>query len=84
LAWALLMPNGNFDLQAAIYGGEGEKVRFRQLVVNSVMATDIMDKDLKKDRNYRWSKAFTKPVQEWPADACRCDQAQGDNNQELL
>jgi hypothetical protein len=33
----------------AIYGGgEGEKVRFRQLVVNSVMATDIMDKGRKQ------------------------------------
>jgi hypothetical protein len=63
------MPNGNFDLQAAIYGGEGEKVRFRQLVVNSVMATDIMDKDLKNDRNARWSKVFTEqPAQESPAD----------------
>ena len=47
------------DLRAAIYDDEGEKGRFRQLVVNSVMATDIMDKDLKNDRNARWSKAFT-------------------------
>ena len=68
LAWALLMGAEYADLQAAIYGGEGEKVRFRQLVVNSVMATDIMDKDLKADRNARWSKAFTEqPTQESPA-----------------
>jgi hypothetical protein len=65
LAWALLMGDDYVDLRAAIYGDEGEKVRFRQLVVNSVMATDIMDKDLKIDRNARWSKAFTEqPAQE--------------------
>jgi hypothetical protein len=37
-----------FDkLRAAIYSTVDERKRFRQLVVNSVMATDIMDKDLK-------------------------------------
>jgi hypothetical protein len=35
-----------------------ERKRFRQLVVNSVMATD-MDKDLKILRNNRWAKAFS-------------------------
>ncbi len=34
--------------------------RLRQLVVNSVMATDILDKDLKDLRNKRWDKAFNK------------------------
>jgi class 3 adenylate cyclase len=69
LAWALLMSAEYVDLRAVIYGGEGEKVRFRQLVVNSVMATDIMDKDLKADRNARWYKAFTAhPAQESPTD----------------
>ena len=32
--------------------------RFRQLVVNSVLATDIVDKELKNARNARWEKAF--------------------------
>jgi hypothetical protein len=45
------------DLRAAIYG-TAELKRFRQLVVNTVMATDIMDKDLKALRNARWDKAF--------------------------
>ena len=35
--------------------------RFRKLIVNSVMATDIMDKDLKALRNSRWDKAFSVP-----------------------
>ena len=32
--------------------------RFRKLVVNAVMATDIVDKELKQLRNNRWDKAF--------------------------
>jgi hypothetical protein len=32
--------------------------RFRQLVVNSVMATDMMDKEFRTLRNARWEKAF--------------------------
>jgi len=47
------------DLRACICGTESETVRFRQLVVNTVMATDIMDKDLKTLRNARWEKAFS-------------------------
>jgi hypothetical protein len=37
---------------------DDELKRFRQLVVNSVIATDIMDKDLKELRNSRWDRAF--------------------------
>jgi class 3 adenylate cyclase len=59
LCWDLLMDT-NFDaLRAAIYGTVDERKRFRQLVVNSVMATDIMDRDLKALRNSRWLKAFS-------------------------
>jgi hypothetical protein len=46
------------DLQACIYTTEEEHKRFRQLVVNSVMATDIFDKDMKAIREKRWDKAF--------------------------
>jgi 3'5'-cyclic nucleotide phosphodiesterase len=46
------------DLRGAIYSDEIEMNRFRQLVVNSVMATDIVDKDLKNLRNARWDKVF--------------------------
>jgi 3'5'-cyclic nucleotide phosphodiesterase len=60
LAWNLLMDDSFSDLRKTIYRTEQEKSRFRQLVVNSVMATDIMDKDLKALRNNRWDKAFTK------------------------
>jgi 3'5'-cyclic nucleotide phosphodiesterase/Adenylate and Guanylate cyclase catalytic domain len=58
LAWDLLMEDSYSDLRSCIYATESEMKRFRQLVVNSVMATDIMDKDLKTLRNNRWDKAF--------------------------
>ena len=35
-------------------------MRFRTGMVNTVVATDIMDKDLKELRNARWEKAFSK------------------------
>lgn len=59
LAWNLLMDENFKNLRGAIYGTEEELGRFRQLVVNSVMATDIVDKELKSLRNARWEKAFS-------------------------
>jgi 3'5'-cyclic nucleotide phosphodiesterase len=47
------------DLRRAIYSTPAEMQRFRQLVVNSVMATDIVDQNLKALRNARWAKAFS-------------------------
>ena len=44
LAWSLLMDVEFKDLLGAICGSDKELQRFRQLVVNTVMATDIMDK----------------------------------------
>eukprot|EP00934_Nitzschia_sp_Nitz4_P004178 Nitzschia sp. Nitz4//scaffold273_size25297//1398//4964//NITZ4_008313-RA/size25297-processed-gene-0.16-mRNA-1//1//CDS//3329545238//4168//frame0 len=58
VAWDLLMAEQFKELRDAICGTEEELVRFRELVVNSVMATDIMDKELIGLRNQRWEKAF--------------------------
>lgn len=69
LAWELLMKEEYSDLRCTICGTNAEFARFRQLVVNAVMATDIMDKDLKKIRNIRWSKAFD----DKPADTKECN-----------
>jgi class 3 adenylate cyclase len=63
LAWDLLMDHNYEELRHCIYTTESEFKRFRQLVVNSVMATDIMDKDLKILRNIRWEKAFSETSQ---------------------
>ena len=46
------------NFRAALFKNEDELKRFRELVVNSVLATDIMDKELKQLRNGRWDKAF--------------------------
>lgn len=48
LAWEMLMDPAFEDLRRVIYTTRNEFHRFRQLVVNTVMATDIMDKDLKR------------------------------------
>jgi hypothetical protein len=61
LAWQLLMEDQFADLRRAIYCTNEEFLRFRQLMVNTVLATDIMDKDLKMIREERWNKAFTSP-----------------------
>jgi hypothetical protein len=58
LAWGLLMDTQFSHLRHAIYQTDQERCLFRQLLVNSVMATDIMDKELKELRNMRWDKAF--------------------------
>jgi len=65
LAWDLLMDDSYADLRRAIYVTEDDFLRFRQLVVNVVLATDIMDKDLGALRKGRWNKAFSEcPVDE--------------------
>ena len=47
------------DLRAAIYCDEKELRRFRQVIVNCVMATDLHDSDLQMVRKARWAKAFS-------------------------
>ena len=63
LAWELLMSDRFKALRRAIAQTEAEVERFRQLVVNVVLATDIVDKDLKALRNERWDRAFSTDVE---------------------
>jgi len=58
--WSLLMEPTYKDLRNTIYTTADGLHRFRSLVVNSVLATDICDKQLKELRNNRWDKAFHK------------------------
>jgi hypothetical protein len=58
LAWTLLMDERFTALRRQIYSTEDEFLRFRQVMVNLVLATDIMDKDLNGLRKARWEKAF--------------------------
>eukprot|EP00980_Cylindrotheca_fusiformis_P029818 scaffold23901_cov215-Cylindrotheca_fusiformis.AAC.1 len=59
LAWDILMSDEFSALRACIYQTESELRRFRQLVVNTVMATDIVDKELQALRKARWEEAFS-------------------------
>jgi hypothetical protein len=47
------------ELRECIYSTQEELDRFRQLVVNIVMATDIADTELGTLRKKRWEKAFS-------------------------
>ena len=58
LAWHLFMSDRFASLRQHLCSTPAEIVRFRELAVNAVMATDIVDKDLKNLRNNRWDKAF--------------------------
>jgi hypothetical protein len=58
VAWELLMEPRFADLRTCIFASESDRKRFRQLVVNVVMATDILDPDMVSLRKKRWEKAF--------------------------
>ena len=58
LAWELLTSPEFSDVFSTICSTEADSKRFRNLLVNSVIATDIFDKELVEFRNKRWKKAF--------------------------
>lgn len=58
LAWGMLMSNRYKDLRECIYTTQAELERFRSIVINVVLATDIADKELGAARKARWNKAF--------------------------
>lgn len=53
LAWDALMSEGYKELRSCIFGDISELRRFRQLMVSSVVATDIFDKELGDARKSR-------------------------------
>jgi hypothetical protein len=59
--WQVLMEDEFQDLRYSICQTEMEMVRFRQLVVNAVIATDISDSSLRRWREERWAHAFSTP-----------------------
>lgn len=58
LAWDLLMETEYVELRKCLYQSQEELERFRNLLVNGVMATDVMDKELAAKRRARWDIAF--------------------------
>jgi 3'5'-cyclic nucleotide phosphodiesterase/Adenylate and Guanylate cyclase catalytic domain len=57
-AWNVLMDGNYSDLRQCIFTTREEQQRFRQMIVNAVMATDIADKELQARRKERWDMAF--------------------------
>jgi class 3 adenylate cyclase len=58
VAWQLLMEDNYWDLRNCIFSNNHEELRFRELVVDAVLATDIADKELGTLRKSRWEQAF--------------------------
>jgi class 3 adenylate cyclase len=58
LSWERLMESRFAKLRGFIYSEPAELKRFRELMVNTVLATDIFDKELQTLRKERWDKAF--------------------------
>jgi hypothetical protein len=60
LAWEKLMSPRFKELRECIYQDTADLERFRQLITNTVLATDIFDKELTGKRKARWEAAFNK------------------------
>ena len=60
LSWAVLQEPQFKELRFCMFGEDcsSDERRFRQLIVNSVMSTDLGDKELKALRDKRWKEAF--------------------------
>eukprot|EP00934_Nitzschia_sp_Nitz4_P000158 Nitzschia sp. Nitz4//scaffold306_size21755//9910//13748//NITZ4_008590-RA/size21755-snap-gene-0.13-mRNA-1//1//CDS//3329547114//158//frame0 len=58
LGWEMLMDPRFERLRKCIYQTNIERKRFRQLVINSVMATDIADRQVNEARHQKWVRAF--------------------------
>lgn len=59
VAWDLLMHDTFKMLRDTICGSQaGEMKRFRQLLVQTVLATDFFDPEISAQRKLRWEKAF--------------------------
>jgi hypothetical protein len=55
IGWKLFMDS---KLLEYVCSTEADALLLRQIVINSVMATDIVDRDLASSRNARWKAAF--------------------------
>jgi 3'5'-cyclic nucleotide phosphodiesterase len=59
MAWSLFVSDDFITLREFLFETSEELKRFRQVLVNVVLATDIFDKELNSLRKSRWEKAFT-------------------------
>lgn len=59
VAWELLMRPEYDALRRCIAPTDCILQEFKETIIHATLATDIMDKDLKLDRNARWAHAFS-------------------------
>jgi hypothetical protein len=70
LAWERLMDSDYRELRNCLCPNQSDLKRFRNFVVNTVMATDIADKELSAKRKHRWSQCFD---EQWPDNPTSAD-----------
>jgi 3'5'-cyclic nucleotide phosphodiesterase len=58
ISWNLLMDDDFAALRESMFHTKDDMMRFRQVLINVVLATDIFDKGLNDTRKKRWQKAF--------------------------
>lgn len=58
IAWELLMSSSFDTLRQALFPTLSDLLKFRQVVVNTVLATDIFDKQRADSRKERWNRVF--------------------------
>lgn len=62
VAWDVLMDSHFSEMREYIFETQEELSRFRQVVVNIVLATDIFDPQLNELRKKRWNQAFAESM----------------------
>jgi len=77
IAWKLLMTPSYKKLRTCIFSTDAEKFRFRDHVVNNILATDIFDPRMSTLRKTRWSKAFHEDARS--LESCSLDGAEDMN-----
>jgi 3'5'-cyclic nucleotide phosphodiesterase len=60
VAWTIFLDDSLKDLRETICPEFADQRRLRQIIVSSVLATDIFDPELSALRKNRWNKAFQK------------------------
>jgi hypothetical protein len=58
IAWNELFQPEFYHLRGAIFGTDEDESRFRQLLINVVIATDITDRERRAGERERWEAAF--------------------------
>jgi hypothetical protein len=58
ITWNLLAKEEYKDLRRTIYTSRSDLLRFRGLLVHTVLVTDIVNKDLQSERKIRWNRVF--------------------------